>query len=749
MNGNDSTGPNGHLLHLLDLSREMQCVIGRDGRLEYVSPTFKALGYEAQDLLGREFLDLIQAEDREAMSAKLSRGAGVEVRLESRFLRKDGAYQWVAWRAKRAADGTLFAVALDATERKWVRDELRASLSLVQATLDSTADGILVLDARRKIVTFNRKYREMWSLADDLIDGRDVAAIHDFVTAQLVDPIVYLTMFDRLESRATDEAYVVLEFKDGRIFESFSRPRWIEDSVEGRVWSFRDLTERTRAERELREHLSMGLEHAVEGICWVDDAGRFLAVNPVFATMAGYPDKSDLVGVEWTQTLLEADRERAARAFEGIVQAGKVEIEVRGAHKDGSIVHLRVLMVHGRNDGSGHRFFVKDISEQKKLQERLLLTDRMSSMGTLTAGVAHEINNPLSYVMANLGILIEDLPRLVAGQGEQRVREISQILDDMRDGTERVRRIVRDLKVFSRPDPTPNGPVDVRRVIEVAINMAYNEIRHRARLTKDYTDVPLVEANETELGQVFLNLLINAAQAIREGDVDQNEIRITTKPGPGDGITVEIRDTGSGIPPALMSRIFDPFFTTKPIGTGTGLGLSVCHGIVAKLGGQILVESEIGKGSSFRVVLRRAKTDKRPTTRPPARPTSDHPRSSVLIVDDEPLVAHGIRRMVERDHDARVCTSGQEALRAIAEGAAFDVILCDLMMPVMTGMDLHEELLRIDPRLADRVIFMSGGAFTARAREFLERVPNQRFEKPIDFGTLRAGIRALLRPPPS
>jgi PAS domain S-box-containing protein len=740
---------NGHLLHLLDLSREMQCVIGPDGRLEYISPTFKALDHEAASLVGRQFLDLIHPEDREAMSAKLNRATGVELRVESRFLRKDGAYQWLAWRAKRGADGTLFAVALDATERRWVRDELRASLSLVQATLDSTADGILVLDATRKIVTFNRKYVEMWSLPDDLIDGRDVAAIHDFVTAQLSAPTVYLAMFDRLESRATDEAYVVLEFKDGRIFESFSRPRWIEDSVEGRVWSFRDVTERTRAERELREHLSMGLEHAVEGICWVDDAGRYSAVNPIFASIAGYADKGELVGVDWTQTILEADRERAAAAFELMVQTGKVEIELRGVRKDGAIFHLRVLMVSGaRNKGSReHRFFVKDITEQRQMQERLLLTDRMSSMGTLTAGVAHEINNPLSYVMANLGLLIEDLPRIVADQGEQRAREISQILDDMRDGTERVRRIVRDLKVFSRPDPTPNGPVDVRRVIEFAINMAWNEIRHRARLTKDYGNVPLVQANETELGQVFLNLLVNAAQAIREGDVDRNEIRITTTPGPGDAVTVEFRDTGCGIPASLVSRIFDPFFTTKPIGMGTGLGLSVCHGIVAKLGGQIHVESEVGRGSSFRVVLRRATAEVRTSARPATRPPSDHPRSSVLIVDDEPLVAHGIRRMVERDHNAHVCTSGQEALRAIAEGPGFDVILCDLMMPVMTGMDLHEELTRIDPGLAEKVIFMSGGAFTPRAREFLDRVPNQRFEKPIDFGTLRAGIRALLRSP--
>ena len=250
---------------------------------------------------------------------------------------------------------------------------------------------------------------------------------------------------------------------------------------------------------------------------------------------------------------------------------------------------------------------MKDITEQRELQGRLLLADRLASMGTLAAGVAHEINNPLSFVIANAGLLGEVLPRLASDGDEKALAEASDLLNDVKDGAERVRKIVRDLKMFSRPEDTKSGAVDVRQVLESSINMAWNEIRHRARLVKDYGADTIVEGNDAQLGQVFLNLLINAAQAIPEGNADQNEIRVVTRLDPGDDtrIQVQIQDTGGGIPAAVLPRIFDPFFTTKPVGMGTGLGLSVCHGIVAKLGGDIKVDSKPGIGTTFSVLLRR------------------------------------------------------------------------------------------------------------------------------------------------
>jgi signal transduction histidine kinase len=385
-------------------------------------------------------------------------------------------------------------------------------------------------------------------------------------------------------------------------------------------------------------------------------------------------------------------------------------------------------------------------SEQRKMQEQLLISERMASVGTLAAGVAHEINNPLAALIANLEFTLEELTRLE--RENPRSSEIKAPLEDAREAADRVRMIVRDLKVFSRSgDEERCGPVDVTQVLESSLRMAWNEIRHRARLERDYgQDVPAVWGNESRLGQVFLNLLVNAAQALPEGRTDENEIRVVTRAVEG-RVTVQIRDTGGGIPPEVLPRIFDPFFTTKPAGVGTGLGLAICHRIVTGLGGTIGVGSQPGQGTSFKVTLPirpgpRDRTGTNPAL--PVVPSGQRVRGKILVIDDEPMINSILRRMLGRDHEVSTATSVREALDRLKVGERFDLILCDLMMPEMTGMDLHTELLRSDPPLAERLVFMTGGAFTPASREFLDRVLNARIEKPFDVPSLRSLIQSLL-----
>jgi CheY-like chemotaxis protein len=273
--------------------------------------------------------------------------------------------------------------------------------------------------------------------------------------------------------------------------------------------------------------------------------------------------------------------------------------------------------------------------------------------------------------------------------------------------------------------------------------MAWNEIRHRARLIKDYGDVPPALANEARLGQVFLNLVINAAHAIPEGRSERNEIRIATRRD-SDRVVVEIRDTGAGIAPDVLPRIFDPFFTTKAPGVGTGLGLAICHRIVSALGGSILVDSTVGTGTVIRVRLKIAENmaldGEAPS--PPAQPAGR--RGSVLVIDDEPMVVGLVRRMLSRVHEVTAATSVHQALDHLSAGDRYDVILCDLMMPEMSGIDLHAELSRVYPDEANRMVFMTGGAFTSGARAFLDRVGNPWVEKPFDAKNLCALIETLL-----
>jgi signal transduction histidine kinase len=397
-------------------------------------------------------------------------------------------------------------------------------------------------------------------------------------------------------------------------------------------------------------------------------------------------------------------------------------------------------------------------AERRRMQERLVMADRMASVGTLAAGVAHEINNPLAVVLANLDFAVHDLQLLVDDARShatsdswrewlaRRIGELAKPLCDARQCSERVRDIVQDLKIFWHSGTEErHGPVDVRHVLETSLRMAGNEIRHRARLVEDYAEVPPVQASESRLGQVFLNLIINAAHAIPEGRAEDHEIRIRTEIADGMRVQIEVDDTGQGIASEHMARIFDPFFTTKPAGIGMGLGLAICHRIIMDLGGEIAVRSEVGKGTSVRVLVPIATQVRQegPASAPPAIRLSR--RGRILVVDDEPMVQSAVLRMLGREHEVVAVTRAQEAVDRLLAGEPFDVILCDLMMPHMTGMDLHAELTRSLPKTADRMVFMTAGAFTPSAHEFLARVANPRLEKPFDARSVRSLVHSLLR----
>ncbi len=310
------------------------------------------------------------------------------------------------------------------------------------------------------------------------------------------------------------------------------------------------------------------------------------------------------------------------------------------------------------------------------------------------------------------------------------------------------------LKIFSRVDDTRRVAVDVERVIEASLRIAGAEIKHRARLELDIAR-PLgsVLAEEGRLGQVLINLLVNAAQAL-DGVVDGGGlVTVRARRIERDQIEVRVQDNGSGIPPELQRRIFDPFFTTKPVGQGTGLGLAVCHGIVTALGGRIEVESEPGRGTTFAVRLpalplqpsavcgaQAAMVD------PDGAPRGEVPRGEgerirLLLVDDEEPVARTLMRIL-RGCDVTWCSRSADAWAKLQERGyeRFDVILCDLMMPELSGIDLYQRLAQLAPEAAARMIFMTGGAFTEGARRFLEEVPNPTLTKPFDLKLLRRTV---------
>jgi PAS domain S-box-containing protein len=407
---------------------------------------------------------------------------------------------------------------------------------------------------------------------------------------------------------------------------------------------------------------------------------------------------------------------------------------------------------------------VRDESEMKRLQARLGQADRLATMGTIAAGVAHEVNNPLAHVLYNLESLSQDIPRLadvarrcasalvahvgngpftaLAGPHAMVLQDgmIEDLIDRAREAlssTQRIRTISRALGNFSRLEGHELVPVDVNRSIEAAISMTIGEVKYRARLVKRLGALPPILASETRLSQLFLNLVINAAHAIVEGDVDQQHITIASW-ADDDAIYVEVNDSGRGIAADDLPRVFDPFFTTKAAGEGSGLGLAISKSIVAELHGDLRVESQPGKGARFTVKLPIRTTTTTATTTTTTTPGPELGlRGRVLAIDDEWGIRETVRRVLGHDHEVITLSSGEDARSLLEIDQAFDVILCDLMMPRFTGMELHLWLSERAPALARQVIFLTGGAFTPKASEYLKISGVSVIEKPFDAERLR------------
>jgi len=307
--------------------------------------------------------------------------------------------------------------------------------------------------------------------------------------------------------------------------------------------------------------------------------------------------------------------------------------------------------------------------------------------------------------------------------------------------------------VLGRPGGEQRVPVDVVEVLQWALRVTGPQVRHRARLSSELQPVPRVMATEVWLGRVFVNLLVNAAQAISPGAEEQNEVQVRCGTAPDGRVSVAVSDTGGGIPAERLDQLFTPYFTgARTPGAGAGLSLSVSHTLVTALGGEIRVRSVMGHGSTFEVLLPAIPGPQEAPALPEATPEPAPPlaagaaagRARLLVVDDEALVGRAIKRVLGRRYEVVTLDDPLEALRLVEAGERFDALLCDMMMPGMSGMDLHDRLKELAPALAERTIFLTGGAFTGAARQFLDAVANARVEKPFDARALESVVDAVL-----
>jgi signal transduction histidine kinase/CheY-like chemotaxis protein len=508
-----------------------------------------------------------------------------------------------------------------------------------------------------------------------------------------------------------------------------------------------------------RERTSTGSGRAVEGLTGpIQVRSERDVLRETFDTFAeglcvvGFAGDLEVANAPGGQLWKTALRTELVQAARQTIEGGAATD--RNLSLDGRAYAVRAYPISARRAVLA----LRDTTDEREDEVRRLQAEKLASIGMLAAGVAHEINNPAAFVLANIEALtghlrllqekVRELPEpVVAGLGLPDVLfEATAILQESKEGMARIHRIVRDLGSFSHVDDDGTATLDVNGAVESALTMLRNEIKYRARVERDLRAKQAVRANQARLGQVFLNIILNAAQALDEAQAKRNVVSVRSF-DEGELVVVEIEDNGPGIPSEVVPRIFDSFFTTKARGIGTGLGLPISLGIVRALGGQLTVESRPGEGATFRVRLPSAEPVQ-PTVTPPSEITPaprEYVRRRLLAVDDEALLLKAYRRMLSDVHEIDTALGGVEALRLIERDPRYDVILCDLQMPEMSGMGLHEAVRARWPALAERFVFVTGGAFSPDAKRFLEESVCAVIQKPFRVEDLLALIERKAR----
>lgn len=385
--------------------------------------------------------------------------------------------------------------------------------------------------------------------------------------------------------------------------------------------------------------------------------------------------------------------------------------------------------------GTGIYIYIIDITEQNLLKSQAHFNDKMVTIGILAAGVAHEINNPITWLLGNLSLLQDKVITFFSGSSDPGQHElctkIEEIVAESLQGVEQIRDIARSLKELARIDKAEIRPVDIHKVLHLTITMASIEFKNRARLEMHFAEnLPMILSNSGKLHQVFLNLLINAAQAIPSGSIQDNKISVSTQVDKS-RIRIDIADTGQGIPADVLPRIFDSFFTTKPAGQGTGLGLSICREIIRELNGEIQVQSTVGQGTTFSVYLP-MQFGALESEAPPGATVAHSLKKSILVVDNEPALLKLLQRVLAERHQVTTALGGTAAEELIAKNRGqFDLIISDLNMPDVTGADLYEVIIQKYPELRKKFIFITGGVDVPWAKEFLARAGVPVLEKPF------------------
>ncbi len=676
-------------------------------------------GYSREEFLAMTIKDIRPAEALARLRAHLENPRGeLADRSIAQHRKRDGALIEVEISASNlrfSGRPARLVMASDVTERQRGEHELREKTAFLEAQVSSSLDGILVVNEHGRKVLQNQRLTDLLRIPQEIADDPDDRRQLEWVTSHARNPPQFAERVAYLNEHRSEVSRDEIELADGTQLDRYSAPVLGKaGEYFGRIWTFRDITEAKRAERTLREseeRFRRLIENATDLISVVDVTGRIEFQSPSVQRLLGYLPQ-EVLGHRITEFIHPDDvgiaTEGVARALAN-TQPKTVEYRIR--HRDG---RWRILQSIGRlmPDQGGRKLVVvnsRDVTDTRELEAQFLRAQRLEAIGTLSSGIAHDLNNILAPMLMATGLLRSDLK-------DPRSRELIAMIET---GAQRGANIIRQLLTFSRGIEGERVSVQWRHLIKEMADIA-RETFPRNITISEYVprDLRPVSADATQLHQVLMNLCVNARDAMPNGgkltlQAEQVELAAGGLPShpdarPGHFVLVAVSDTGSGIPAGVIEKIFDPFFTTKEIGKGTGLGLSTVLGIVKSHGGFITVDSALGKGTTFRIYL--------PVDHalawealPEAEPVLPRGHGElILLVDDEEAIRWATAGALEqRNYRVVTAADGDAGLRLFHERRAeVKLVVTDLMMPVMGGQALMQTLRRIDPQL--RMIAATG-----------------------------------------
>ena len=622
--------------------------------------------------------------------------------------------------------------ALTAGITSWRRRQLADRL---YAAVEQMPDPFELTDRNGRLSYANRAWQEAFGHDRQTCLGNTVARVFRGRERPLHDTAFYKFTMDRIQDGSSWLGALACRTASGesRFAEAhvgpFDAPGFL-----GNVAIRRDLRHRERRDLALAQahnEFRRVLTALPDGAAVLRDERIYFA-NPAFLRMTDRRE-SEVVGSSYPELVHPDDRPLF------LDRDVNKSVRVRMLRPNGE-VRVADISTPGSLSFEGQPALIlmsRDVTDDRLAAETLARAERLSALGALAAGLAHEINNPLAYLTLSLYGLRDQAAHVLDDAGRETLGEAV-------DGAERIQRIVKELRAFSGQDSTESDEVvDVAQVAASALNIAQNEIRHRATLFRNLASGAWVMAREGPLVQVLVSLLINAAQATPEGDTRSNTIGVDVAVA-GDEVVVTVADTGIGIPRAHMARVFEPFFTSKARMEGSGLGLSIARRIVEGFGGRITLESEEWVGTTATVVLPKAAAPRTDAPASTSLPKLNHYRARILIVDDEVQITRAITRVL-RGYEIVTAEGWEAAMDALETQEAFDVVLCDLMMPGRSGPQLYQEAIVRCPKLRNRFLFMTGGAFADGVPRFLETWRLPVVAKPFDPDELNAIIQDVVR----